>query len=78
MKSTCPVHNSNMIRREDVTEEELGKRIRLFNNRIYPFIDLIIKKSLFPVKTYDSGSFSLEDVFSDINQYLNELKTVKK
>ena len=74
----CPIHGFKMIKREDATEEELCGRMNLFNNRIIPFIDLIKNKSLFPIKTYNSGLFKLEDVFIDINQYLNESKNDKK
>lgn len=66
----CPVHNLNMIRREDATEEELSKRMKLFNKRINPFIELVTRKNLFPLTIYDSEFLNFESIYSDINRYL--------
>lgn len=66
----CPLHNLNMIRREDATEEELSKRIELFNKRINPFIELVARNNLFPLKIYNSEFINFGSIYSDINEYL--------
>jgi adenylate kinase len=70
LNSLCPIHNLNMIRREDATYEELNKRMKLFNKRINPFIELATRNNLFPLKIYNSEFLDFESIYSDINKYL--------
>ena len=71
----CIAHNLKMVKREDATEKEFNRRIRLFNNRIVPFISLITKKSLFELKVYGPRLSDFEEISTDIINHITNLET---
>ncbi len=66
----CPIHNKEMLKRDDTNENEFNKRMKLFNQRIYPFIEEVQNKSLFQIYKYNSESLDLVSIFHGVKQYL--------
>jgi len=70
--STCPIHYIALVKRDDVTEEELKIRLKLYKNRIYPFFSDLSKSGVFNIIEYSAGKKQAGQIIAKIKDVIGE------